>query len=57
MSNVWRRVRWVLSGTALLALGGCVTSQQMMDFTRTEFARVIADTLGRALQVFVQATT
>jgi len=47
----------MLSAAAFLALSGCVTNQQMMDFTRTQFARVIADTLGRALQVFIQATT
>ena len=57
MSHVWCRVRWMLSAAAFLALSGCVTNQQMMDFTRTQFARVIADTLGRALQVFIQATT
>jgi uncharacterized protein YejL (UPF0352 family) len=40
----------------LLGIGGCVTNQQLLDFTRTQVARVIADTFGRALQVYIQAT-
>jgi len=46
---------WVASGL-LLAIGGCVSSQQLFDFTRTEFARVIADSVGRLFPVYVQAT-
>jgi hypothetical protein len=34
-----------------------VTGQQLFDFTRTEFARVIADLLGQAAQTWVQATS
>jgi hypothetical protein len=48
--------RWFLAAVPFLALGGCVTNQQFFDFTRTEFARVIADTFGRVFQVYVQAT-
>jgi hypothetical protein len=49
--------RWIVAGAGLLALGGCFTSQQLMDFTRTEFARSVADVFGRVFQLYVQATS
>ncbi len=48
--------RWVASGGVLLALGGCFTSQQLLDFTRTEFARQVSDLIGRVFQIYVQAS-
>lgn len=47
---------WFLATATLLATSGCVTNQQIFDFARTEFARLVADALGRVFQVFVQAT-
>jgi hypothetical protein len=49
--------RWIVAGAGLLALGGCYTSQQLTDFTRTEFARTVADVFGRLFQFYVQATS
>ena len=49
--------RWVWSGALLLALGGCVTNQQLLDFGRTELARSVADAFGRAFQILVQSST
>lgn len=57
MQTYIRACRWWLSSAFLLAIGGCVTNRQMLDFTRTEFARVIADSVGRTLQILAQATT
>jgi hypothetical protein len=48
--------RWLLSAVILLGIGGCVTNQQLVDFARSEFSRAIADSFGRAFQVFVQGT-
>jgi hypothetical protein len=56
MRKFVNRIRWVFAGAMLLGIGGCVTNQQLLDFTRTQVARVIADTFGRALQVYIQAT-
>ena len=52
----WRMIRWVISSATLFALGGCVTNQQYVDFTRTELARVIADLVGRWVGIVGQAT-
>lgn len=49
--------RWVISGAVLLALGGCITNQQWLDFARTELARGVADYVGRVLQLIAQGTT
>lgn len=57
MRRIARISRWLWSGTLLLALSGCVTTQQWYDFGRTELARAIADTFGRAFQVLVQGST
>ncbi len=55
--RLWRRFRVLVAGMALLAAGGCITSQQWADFFRTEVARVIADSVGRAVALYGQATT
>jgi len=55
MRKFWIRRRWMLYGV-VLGVGGCVSNQQIFDFTRSEFSRVIADSVGRLFQVFVQAT-
>lgn len=57
MRKFGRPVQILTLGASLLALGGCVSSVQVQDFVRTETARVIADTIGRTLQLFIQATT
>jgi hypothetical protein len=57
MSKLWKRARWILPGVALYALGGCVTSQQLFDFFRTEVARISADVVGQLFTIFTQATT
>jgi hypothetical protein len=56
MRRLMIRSRWLLSAAILLGIGGCVTNQQLVDFARSEFSRAIADTFGRAFQVFVQGT-
>lgn len=50
-------MRWIVPGMSLYALGGCVSSQQLQDFFRTELARVVADVAGQVFTVFTQATT
>ena len=57
MRNVWKWSRWISSGVVLFGLGGCVTSQQMLDFTRTEFARLVADAIGQIFSILIQAST
>lgn len=57
MSKLWKTARWILPGLSLGALGGCVTSQQMFDFFRTEVARISADIVGQLFTLFTQATT
>ncbi len=56
MRRLLRISRWVVASGGLLAFGGCYTNQQLLDFTRTEFARTVADVLGRVFQFYVQAT-
>ncbi|MCK4343019.1 MAG: hypothetical protein KAY37_14995 [Phycisphaerae bacterium] len=56
MRKLLKSSRWVVSGAALLAIGGCVNNQQMLDFMRTEFARVVADVAGQAFQLVVQGS-
>lgn len=54
MHGLMKGYRWVLSGAILLALGGCITSQQWRDFGTTELARSIADYFGRVFQLIAQ---
>jgi hypothetical protein len=57
---MWKLItkkRSLLGGVVLYGLGGCVSSQQLLDFGRTEFARVISDTVGWMFDVFVTATS
>ena len=56
MRRLWIRSRWLLSAGLMLGIGGCVTNQQLWDFARSEFSRAVADSFGRAIQVFVQGT-
>lgn len=56
MRRFTRSVRWVLAGAMLLGLGGCFTQQQLLDFGRTEFARVVADVLGQVFQLYTLGT-
>jgi hypothetical protein len=51
------RIRWLVCGAALLSLGSCATSQQWMDFGRTELARTVADILGQLFQQTIQGST
>ncbi len=57
MRRLVKGCRWVTSGAVLLALGGCITSQQWIDFGRTELARAVADFVGRIFQFIAQGTT
>ena len=57
MIKLWKWTRWFPSGLVMLGIGGCVTDQQMMDFVRTEFARVVADSIGQIFSILIQATT
>lgn len=57
MRKLWKGIRWVLPGASLYALGGCVTSQQWVDFFRTEVARITADVVGQVYTIFAEATT
>ncbi len=50
------RRRTLLSAAMLLAVGACAPNQQTLGFVGIELARLIADTLASAFQVFVQAT-
>ena len=54
MRRIINGSRWVFAGVTLLGLGGCVSNQQLLDFTRMEFSRVVADILGRTLSLYVQ---
>jgi hypothetical protein len=57
---MWKLItkkRSLLGGMMLYGLGGCVSSQQLADFARTEFARVTSDTIGWLFQTFVTATS
>ena len=57
---MWKLItnkRLLSSGLVLYGLGGCVSSQQLLDFGRTEFARVISDTMGWLFEVFATATS
>ncbi|MFH1747336.1 MAG: hypothetical protein ABIG44_09870 [Planctomycetota bacterium] len=49
--------RWYLANLSLLMVGGCVTSTQLLDFTRTEFARLSADTIGQILSIWIQSVS
>jgi len=52
-----RDKRAVLSALSLLAVGGCALDpQSTLGFVGIELARLVADTLAGAFQVFVQAT-
>jgi len=57
MRNVFLTGRWIVSGGALLALSGCFTTQQLVDFGRTEVARTISDFVGQVFQLLVLART
>lgn len=57
MKQAWKWSRWISSGLVLYGLGGCVSSQQMLDFARTEFARLVADSIGQIFSILIQATT
>jgi hypothetical protein len=57
---MWKLIikkRSLLSGMVLYGLGGCVSSQQLADLARTEFARVTSDLIGQLFAIFVQATS
>lgn len=56
MRRLMIRSRWLLSAALLLGICGCVTNQQIVDFAASEFARSIADTFGRAFQLFAQGS-
>ena len=56
MRKLVRTGRWIVSGATLLALSSCVSSQQLMDFSRTELARVVADVFGQAFQLVTQGS-
>ena len=55
MWKLLRRCHWYVGSLPLLGLGGCFTSAQLQDFTRTEFARLTADFVGQILSLWVQA--
>ncbi len=55
MRRMLSQCRWYLASLSLLAVGGCVTSAQLQDFIRTEFARLSADTVGQMLSIWVQS--
>ena len=57
MRALTKSYRWVVSGATMLALGGCITSQQWRDFGTTELARSVADFFGRVFQLLAQGTT
>jgi hypothetical protein len=57
MCKLTKVARWLLASGLLLGIGGCFTSQQLIDFGRTEVARAISDLVGRLFQLFGQAGT
>jgi len=57
MRRVFLTARWLVSGGALLALSGCFTTQQLVDFGRTAFARTISDFVGQVFQLLVLSRT
>jgi hypothetical protein len=52
---VYRFGRRLAAGAATLAIGGCITNQQLADFGRVEFARIIADSIGRYITILAEA--
>ena len=42
----WSKSRAWVAGAALLAFGGCGTSQQLTDFGTTELAHTVANLVG-----------
>lgn len=56
MKKIWSKKRWYLSGLAAFALGGCVTNTQLMDFFRTEVARVTGGVVGQLYLLQAQST-
>ena len=57
MNKIYRNARWLFAFACLYAVGGCVTEPQAFDFVRTEFARLVSDTVGQIFTIWVQATT
>ncbi len=56
MRKLAKRARWLLVGAVLFG-GGCASTQQWYDFARSEVARVVADLIGRSVQLNIQSTT
>lgn len=56
MRSIRVRVRWILALGTTLAIGGCVTSGQLTDFVRSEFARVVADLVGQTFNLLIQGS-
>jgi len=55
MIKAYRRLRWLTVGCTAYALGGCVNDAQLFDFARTEVARLIADIVGQAFNIFAES--
>lgn len=57
MRRLYQRTLCCVACGLMFTLGGCVTNQQLGDFVRTQFARVVSDLVGQSVRTFVQATS
>ncbi|TWT46158.1 hypothetical protein RAS1_26060 [Phycisphaerae bacterium RAS1] len=52
--RLWFRL--YASAAAAMALGGCVTDPQLLDFGRSTFAQVIADIFGQVSETLLRGS-
>lgn len=56
MSKFFSASRWIVPAFLLISQTGCINRLQVIDFARTEVARVSADIVGRLVTLFQTAT-
>lgn len=57
MGKLQKKMRWIVPGAMLYALGGCTANPQLLGFLRTEVARLTADAVREVFLIYIQATT
>lgn len=53
-SRLWFRIYAAVA--AAMALGGCVTDPQLLDFGRSTFAQVVADIFGQVTETLLRGS-